>query len=388
MSLPKKTLVVGYVAALALLLGCGGNVNLGGKSVDPDANDGTSTPTNPNRSASASIVKLPNATLGNLTAAGGYLYFTNYGGKQTTGLYRCGRARCKETLVLLRPGSFALPQIFGDRLGVLSYGEGYYGYSSFALPDASDPQVVIEDLPGLQLSPAFFSADFVYFGVLKDRTIYRCAQPGCAGGPTLLTPVRNIDYLQVHAEADELFWSDGSFINRAGDYGRAPPRTLLPDELLSEAPASAFDLQTRPADGVESIAVSGGMLYASVARSQDGTQCDSFCPHEIVGWPVAGGPSQVFFKSDSLLRAVAVVDGELVWLDSGTGFDAATISSCRVEACEATRREVGDVRAEDAVFSLDDQNLYWVEATQRWSNGLFEGFTVDEIRSAPRLPKP
>jgi hypothetical protein len=381
------------LATIALLVGCGGNVNVGGKGSSGDSNDNDDPPTTstPDPSASTSVVKLPEVALGDLAVAGAYLYFNAYGSKQTQGLYRCEKARCKSTLKLLVKGSFAFPQVFDDRLGVSRFGEGDFDLVSFALPDASGAEVVQTDLPAAPATPALFAENFVYFSVLTDNSVYRCAQPDCANGPERIAATRARNYVKLHAEGDFLFWCDDSFINRTRSDGQTPIEILLPDELLSTAPAAALDPNGRPADRVESIAVADGVLYASVARSQNGESSDSFSPHEIVGWPSAGGAMQVFFKSDALLRHVAIVDGELIWLGASTkttSIDAATISSCRVEACQQTYRELGEVQPENAVFTADEHDLYWVEAVARKNGEFIEGFTVDEIRRAPRLPKP
>lgn len=388
-----RTSVASFATTLALLIGCGGNVNLGGKgsNADSNGNDDPPTTTDPDPSASTSVVTLPEVVLESLAVAGDYLYFTGYKHTQTLGLYRCEKARCKATLKLLVKGSFGFPQVFDDRLGLTRFGEGNFDLVSFGLPDASDPEEVLKNLPALQPTPALFREDFVYFSVLMDSNIYRCARPTCAAGPERIAPILARNYVELHAGGDFLFWSEQSFINRVRNDGQTPVESLLPDELLSAAPVEAFDPDTAPADGVESIAIGDGALYASVARSQTGAGCDSSCPHEIVGWPVAGGAIQVFFKSDRLLRNVAIVDGELMWLGpskkSGS-IDAATISSCRVEACQQTYRELGEVQPEGAVFAADEHDLYWIEAVAQMKSGFVEGFKVEEIRRAPRLPKP
>jgi hypothetical protein len=388
MSLLERTLV----ASLTLLLGCGGNVNLGGKhSPNDDSNDDSPMTGDPDASGSTSVLKLRDITARNLAVDGDYLYFTGNSANDTLGLYRCNKTGCKETLSLLVKGNFAFPQVFSDRLVVSSFGEGNYEITSFALPSATDPRVVVSDLPALQPTPALFTEKFAYFGLVMDGNAYRCAQPDCPAGPELIAPIRNRDFVAFHAEADQLFWSDNSFINRVGAYGSAPVQTLLPDELLSEASAEALSPDSPPLDGVESITVADGMLYASVARSQDGRPCDSYCPHQIVGWPVSGGAIQVFFSSDTLLRNVAVVDGELMWLGPSAKLAderAARVSTCRIEACEATHRALGEVRAESAIFTADDHDLYWVESKERKPGHFYDGFTVDEIRRAPRLMKP
>jgi hypothetical protein len=387
-----NTSLASLAATLALLLGCGGNVNLGGKpssGTGSDPNDDESMTADPDPTASTSVVKLPDVALGNLAVAGDYLYFTGYNGGKEMGLYRCAKTRCKATLKLLVKGNFAAPQVFGDRLGVSSFGEGNYGFTSFALPGGTDPRVVVTDLPALFASPALFTADFVYFALLMDNSLYRCAQPDCAAGPERIAPILSRNYVKLYADADRLFWSDSYFINRAGDYGRAPVETLLPDEQLSKAPADVLNGEIS-LDLVESIAVGDGVLYASVARSQDEPPCNGTCPHEIVGWPASGGASQLFFRSETLLRSVAIVDGELMWLGPSKTLaaDAATISTCRVEACEATHRELGQVRAEDFIFVADEDYVYWFEAKAELSGEFVTGFKVDEIRRAARLPKP
>ena len=390
MSQLKRMLAVSCTATIAFLIGCGGNVDLGGKGAGASANDDTSTTTDSNPPVGTSVLKLPGVTLEDLVVAGDHLYFTAYGAK-TPGLYRCNKQRCEATLKLLVKGWFGFPQVVGDRLGVSRFNEqtaGNFELMTFALPDASAPQVVVSDLPGLQPTPGLFTKDFVYFALLMDRTIYRCAQPDCAAGPEQLAPNPALDSVKLEADSGRLLWTDGSFIYRAGDDGVAPAEILQPDEQLSAAPPRTLNPEY-PVDGVDSIAVHDGMLYASVARSQTGRGCDSTCPHEIVGWPVEGGPIQVFFKSDTRLSNVAIVDGELMWFRPLTAVsDAATMSTCRVEACEATYRELGQVRSEDGVFAAGEQDVYWVEARAAYMGESFTGFHAEEIRRSPRLPKP
>jgi hypothetical protein len=387
-----RTSFLGLAATLALLLGCGGNVNLGGKGSDGGSTpkDETPTTTEPDPSASTSVVKLPEVMLDDLVVAGDYLYVTAYGAA-TQGLYRCNKESCKATLKLVAKGGFAFPQVLGDRLGVTRFFNdtgGRFDLMTFALPDASDPQIVVGDLPAIQVTPGLFTKDFVYFALLMDRTIYRCAQPNCSAGPEQIAPNPAVNYTKLEAEAGLLFWTDGTIIYRTSNDGLTPVEALLPDEQLSKAPADASTSETYPLDGVQSIAVQNGMIYAAVARSQDGRPCDSFCPHQIVGWPVNGGAIQVFLESDTRIRNVAIVDGELLWLGpSETPNDAATMSTCRVEACEATQRKLGETIADYGVFATDDKHVYWFEAKAQTTD-FFSGFEVDEIRRAKRLPKP
>jgi hypothetical protein len=391
----RRAPFLGLAATLALLLGCGGNVNLGGKGSDGGSNpkDETPTTTEPDPSASTSVVKFPEVRLDDLVVAGDYLYFFAYGGA-TQGLYRCNKESCKATLKLVAKGSFAFPQVLGDRLGVTRFNDaGAAGANvdlmTLALPDASDPQIVVGDLPAIQATPGLFTKDFVYFALLMDKMIYRCAQPNCAAGPEQIAPNRARNYVKLEADAGLLVWTDGTFIYRTGNDGLTPVETLLPDEQLSAAPADASSSETYPLDGVQSIAVQNGTIYAAVARSQDGRPCDSFCPHQIVGWPVNGGAIQVFLKSETRIRNVAIVDGELLWLGPSEtpSNDAATMSTCRVEACEATQRKLGEIFADYGVFAADDKHVYWFEAKAQ-PPGSFSGFEVDEIRRAKRLPKP
>ena len=156
--------LLGLVSTLVLLGGCGANVDLGGKRPSDALTNEPPEVTEPDASGSSSVAKLTHLHLNNVAVAGDYLYFHGFEGgdleSQNMGIYRCEKDRCVPTLRLLVEGNFTHPQVFDGRLGVNSRSEETYGFTSFALPDASDVRVVLKDLPDFYQTPALFTADF------------------------------------------------------------------------------------------------------------------------------------------------------------------------------------------------------------------------------------
>jgi len=397
--------------AFGLLSGCSGNVNLGGKGTDTSANDEAApVSTNPN-AAGESVVTINQTSIFDLAVAGDFLYFSQAGDLPRTGLYRCRKSDCQATVEGLLKAEVGRLQLFGERLGVATWTTGNVWLGSYALPAASDEQIAIRDLPGQNLISSYFSHGFVYFLLLVDAGIYRCALPNCPAGPELLSHTGGIrSNFEIRADAERVFWSDKSFIYRAADYGRKPAQRLLPDELLSEAPSTPDpeDAEEGPKERVESITAGDGAVYAVISHSETGGPCNYLdqilaegqigapCPHRLVRWPSDGGPSETLLSSNSYLGSLELFDGELTWLGpslrSPTNSVAATISTCRVEACEATKRDLGEGREDSPALVADDSHVYWLEnvfSSSTTSGGTIDtGSTINEIRRAPRLPRP
>jgi|GEM_PF-4446324 len=379
----------------AVLSACGGNVSLGGK--DAQANGAAGAAATPNATPSSGderVLKRQDLTLYELIVAGDYLYLV---GQTSTdnGVFRCRKADCEATFALFVSGNVAHAQAFGDRLGFRRSEYASYGFASVAFSAPKDEHFVIRGLPGDTGLPPLFYDDFVYFSVADDRSLYRCSLPACADNPERLAGTRGHTSLTPRAQGDYLVWFEGSFIYRAAGYGTEPAIALLPDDLLSEAPAAALNPEDSPGDVVDAIDVGNGLLYASVGRSPDGRGCDSFCPHDVVAWPLLGGSAQHFFKSETRLQNLRIFDNELVWLSPSTktsnSIDAATISTCRIEACEATRRDLGEATFDLANVVADDQDLYWIAAEPSAlppGNEFSTGFELNQIRRASRLPAP
>jgi len=384
---------------VAVVSGCGGNVNLGGKGFEGGglADGGAlNSAESPDFPESEPVAKLPeDFSLGTLAVAGDYLYFSGFDGKLVAGLYRCKKSNCdatRERLPNARGSVFSL-QPFGERLGVANLENGAYWLGSYALPDGSDRQVAIGDLPPSSQTLPLFHDGFVYFSVDVEYGAYRCPLPDCSNTPKRIGGTHNLDSVTIQADGEAVFWTDGSFIYRAGAHGDEAPQTLLPDATLSEAPAGATAVDASASDGVVSIAASDGWLYAAVTHSETGEPCDSFCPYRMERWPVEGGEREILFDIDGVIRRVFVLGGELAWLDRSLrdpgNLDAAVLSTCRVEACEATRRDLGEVRPDFKALVGDEVDWYWLEAEPAVSQGLPNNAVLDrEIRRAPRLPPP
>jgi hypothetical protein len=374
------------------LLGCGGRVNLGGntdESPGPDSGGRASdAPDSEDSSESERVAELAeDFGASTLAIAGEFLYFSG-----RPGLYRCRKADCGSTREHLpdASGEIWVLQINEQRLGVTSVDDGSFSLGSYALPDATDRQIAIQQLPTFwPFNPLFFG-DFVYFSLNGEEGVYRCELPDCAAGPERIGRVLSGN-TTIRADGQLVFWRDSQFIYRADDYGHEMPRALLPDAMLSEAPDSAAS-----ADGSEpviaAIAAGGGMLYASIWQFESGQPCDSSaCPSVVARWPVDGGAREVLFTSERPVLALFLFDGELAWLSlSALGYDPATLSSCRVEACEMTRRDLGQVKADLAALVADERDLYWLEAKPAETLTAFRNssFADRQIRRAPRLPPP
>jgi hypothetical protein len=140
----------------------------------------------------------------------------------------------------------------------------------------------------------------------------------------------------------------------------------LPDAELSEAPASTMAPEGELADDVGAMTAGEGALYAAVKDPAADAACGVACPRRITRWPSGGGPGEVLFNSEkAMVRGLHVFGGELAWAaqsftTSGVPEETSTLSTCRVEACEATRRDLGKVGVAEVV--ADEHDLYWLEA--------------------------
>jgi hypothetical protein len=391
----SKQRAAATVACLAALVGaCGGNVDLGGKGSPPNGTGGAPPASgHPDSSPGELVLNRPDILFMGLTVAGDYLYLVG-SANIDGGVYRCRTSDCEGTLGLFVSGSVLFPQVFDGRLGFTKFNNGSHGFGSVALSNGTDQQVVIDGLPDAQAVQPLFYEGFVYFSIAEDRGLYRCSLPKCGGGPERLARTAGPFGITPRAEADYLLWSDGTFIYRAAGYGTEPVIALLPDDSLREAPVP-LNPDDLPGDVVDAIDVGNGLLYASVGRSPDGRGCDSFCPHDVVAWPVAGGAAQLFFHSETRLQGLRIFGKELVWMDpsrkTSNSLDAATISTCRIEACDATRRELGETTFAWTNVVADEHHVYWIEAKPSPplpGTDVISGFQLSQIRRAARLPVP
>jgi hypothetical protein len=380
------------IASLAALLSaCGGNVSLGGKG--SQANGGTAAAQTPDQTPTAPgerVLKRSDIGLYELIVAGDYLYLVSQGSKDI-GILRCRKSDCEATLAPFVSGNVSYLQAFGDRLAFARAEYASYAFASVAFSNAMDEQLVIRGLPGDPGVPPLFYDDFVFFSVANDRNLYRCSLPACADHPKRLARTKGHFNFTPRADGDRLIWFEGPFIYRAGGYGTEPAIALLPDDSLSEAPAALLSHDEPGVDRVSAIDAGNGVLYASIARSQDGQPCELDCPHELMAWPVLGGAARHLFTSERRLIDLRAFDNELVWTSQTAeqrSHDPATVSTCRVEACDATRRDLGESRGGHAVISADEQDIYWIEAELTTTTPGDPWFQPNQIRRAPRLPAP
>lgn len=360
--------------AAALVSGCGGNVSLGGKgsagSSSSETGEEPEASTDPNLFPSQPVTLLAkDFSLGTLAVAGDFLYFSGVNAKQAGELYRCRKTDCDATRELLKTvsGAIASLQVVGDRLGVTNYANGNFWLGSYGLPGATDPQIAIGDLPAMNAVSSQFLGDFVYFALGIDEGIYRCSLPECPNGPERIGLARRTapGGVQVCADGQLVFWTDRALIYRAGDYGHDPARGLLPDAELSEAPAGAMASRDELADDVGAMTAGEGALYAAVKDPAADKACGAACPRQIMRWPTSGGPGEMLFSTDAMVRGLYVFGSELAWValsftSLGVPEETSTLSTCQVDACEATRRDLGKVGFGGPV--ADEHDLYWLEA--------------------------
>lgn len=395
--------------ALALLLsGCGGNVNLGGKgsagsgSGSGGTDSASQAPTDPELAPSEPAAKLADDfSLGTLAVADDFLYFSGVNAKEAGELYRCRKDSCDRTRELLTSvgGIIASLQVFDQRLGVTSYDTGLPGgefwLGSYALPSATDERIAVRGLPGGSAVSPQFLGGFVYFSLGVESGIYRCALPDCPNGPERIGRAERAAPGQIHlcSDGELIFWTDRRLIYRAADYGKEPARALLPDAELSDAPADITRPEFDSIDDVEAMAAGDGFLYAAVNPAETGAQCGASCPRHVMRWPTSGGPSEELFSTEEMVLKLFLLDGELGWLSlsfqPGDPDQLPVLSTCRVEACEATRRKLGRVSARSLV--ADERDWYWLEAQvveREAGSASVPELSFRQIRRAPRLPPP
>lgn len=124
------------------------------------------------------------------------------------------------------------------------------------------------------------------------------------------------------------------------------------------------------------------MLYATVQVGASG--CPD-CQTTFARWPVAGGAREDVLVTSDVVSNFHVFGAELVWLAvRPDDRDRATLSTCRIEACSATLRHLGQVRADLRGIAADAERLYWFQ-TARIDPG---NFSEIAMRSVTLLPAP
>ena len=393
---PGETARVSCAALVFLALNaCGGDVNLGGKRSDPAPSGAGGAPpvqNDPNPSASEPITTLDrDFSLGTLAVAGDYLYFSGVGAKGGGELHRCRKTTCESTRELLTSvsGSIGSLQVYGERLGVTSHTAGSFWLGSYALPGATDERIAIADLPTRSPVASHFAGSFLYFALSIDSGIYRCALPDCPTGPERIGSAHAAPgQVNLSSDGELVFWTDRSFIYRAPDYGHGPARARWPDAELSEAPADAKAPEDdRPAESVEEMTAGDGALYAVVKDAAEGAPCESPCARRIVRWPSGGGQRELLLRAEALFQDLFFFGEELAWVTlDQPSHTTATLSSCRIAACEATRRDLGKVYPGAVV--ADDHDLYWLRP-EAVDDQVGSAYVPEaQIRRAARLPAP
>jgi hypothetical protein len=376
----------GFCLAAAMAVcasGCSEEVNLGGNSSNGWPGDGSKTVEGAYAVETELVYQLfPNFVVAHsLAVAGENVYFSGFSNGRAS-LYRCRKTNCQATAERLAKvcDQVGTMQVYEQRLAVSAYGDNTLWLGSYALPSASDKQVVIESLPqGGNLDPLFHGG-FVYWSLQEDAAIYRCALPACTNGPERVGSQINDTWL--FGEGDLIFWLYDGFIHRAAQLGSSPAQRLLADQTLSEAAADAELDASQDYPGI--IATSLGMLYAGL-RSTNPVCQSSDCVGGVVRWPVEGGTRETIHSLEERVSRFFVFENELVWISRHAHYpDLGTLSSCRVEACAATRRDLGQVFSELRGLARDEHHLYWLETA--WIDGT--SFSEIQIRRVARLTAP
>ena len=370
--------------AALLACACGGNVNLGERSgaAQPAPVDETNdAPDDPYHVPSERVMPLePGFSNDTLAVFESYLYFGVIANGRPNGLYRCNKHDCQASMARLPSVAQNLHTlaVYDGRLAVTG-GEEELWIGSYALPDATDKQVVIEQLPAWAVLQPLFHRGYVYWPLSVDQSFYRCPLPDCSGGPTVLSTAFGTS--SARADGDLVFTVEGGAICRAARLGDEPFERLQPDATLSPAPET-IDADDPTQSYATNIATGGGMLYATVQVGASG--CPD-CQTTFARWPVAGGAREDVLVTSDVVSSFHVFGSELVWLavrpDDG---DRATLSTCRIEACSATLRHLGQVRAELRGIAADAERLYWFQ-TARIDPG---NFSEIALRSVALLPVP
>jgi hypothetical protein len=378
--------------------GCGGEVNLGGKSSDSwPGGDATKTVEGPHAVETELVLQFSGfASSQTLAVAGDYLYFTGFRNRNfSLELLRCRKTSCGATVEGLATFTKYVHslQIYEQRLEVTA-GDLYEDWlTSYALPSASDQRIVIDNLPSLGRPYPLFHGGFVYWFLIVDQAIYRCALPACAGGPSRIGTLSNDSWL--YGDGDLIFWLEYGFVHRAAQLADLPAQRLLADQTLSEA--TADDVLDPSRDIAAVIATSQGMLYAGLQSTSPECEGNAFvsgpgnnnCVVSVVRWPVEGGARETIHSLAERVSRIFVFENELVWVSRSADvnrtreIERATLSSCRVEACAATRRDLGQVEAALSGVVRDEHHLYWIESA-------WDGIDLSpiQIRRVARLAAP
>lgn len=367
--------------AALLACACGGEVNLGQRSppaVDDDANE---APDDPLHVPSQRVVPLAAGSSNDTLAVfADYLYFGLSINSGQQGLWRCDKHDCGGTLLRVPnvTEDLATLRVHEQRL-VVTGGVDEAWIGSYALPDVTDRQVVIDRLPRTGWFTPLFHQGYAFWSLSTDQSTYRCALPDCPDGPTKIGPA--FDSSAVQADGDLIFMTDSVAILRSAELGDAPLQRLRPDATLSPAPEDVESFE-RNGPVVDKIETSAGMLYAVVSTASSGC---AGCGTTLARWPVTGGEREELLVTQDHVSEFFVFGSELVWLAPRAGDeDRSTLSTCRLEACSATRRHLGQVRSTLRGIAADKERLYWLQTTRIDP----DNFSEIAIRSVELLPAP
>ena len=350
----------------ALSTACGGNVNLGAREQEGvpvlDTPAGASLD-DPYQVKSERTLELGGVHgLGLLVVAGEFLYLPGYRGQGgNSGFFRCSKRQCQSTFQRLPGvnGALASMQADGERLVFKSVEPGDW-IGSFALPDATDRQVLVEQLPRGDYNGLLSYAGFLYWPVLVDSAYYRCKLPTCVGGPRKSLDVQVATRLS--GDGSSIFTTVDGQIARMTQLGDGPTEFLLPDATLSVVPRASED---QPLDStgefVTDVAASAGLLYG-VIRLPCGQSCCDRCPRLIARWPEGGGSREELFRSAGDVSNLLVAGQELIWVASRPEDpERADLTTCRAEACSRTLRHLASVDAFFQGVAVDAERIYWLD---------------------------
>jgi hypothetical protein len=369
-----------FVLAIATH-GCGQTADLGTDAAPHSDDPGSSESPGGSRGASGDFVFRAQDSVNStrvLAIAGDHLYFPverSDGLSFRTQLMRCEKANCTQTAqaIFETPDSIEKLQVFGDRIGMVEAGHSS-AITTCELPDCTD----VFKLDGLRhgASGCFFAADSIEWSQVNDEAVYRCAMPGCDGGPELL--FAGIVAHQILRSDEVTILHAGRFVWRISGDASKPELLELGAEsrTLGGLDAEASD---DPGSAVGVVAIDGDWLYGSLHTGC--TTESGFCT--VARWPLRGyGPRELIFTGDRPIPDFTVYGGELAArtfrLDVAP-WESSWISLCRTDDCPNTLQEIFAPGWMAALVS-DDDRWYWA-----WNA---DDPSDMEIRSAPRLPVP
>ena len=366
-----------FCTLLALgVLGCNGEVDLGGPSTNGSATSDT-VARQVEAAAGTEVVShfqgIRNFTT--IVTDKDYLYFETLDSSTNASIQRCRKSDCSGTLKLLTQ-PFNYSNVTGLILqgGHLSWLDGKAGLKVCEPPDCANERVVqgyagdawTATGPSVMMDESQF-----YWYLFVDSAIYSCALADCIGGPKLLAP--NVQLNSMVVVAGYVYWVDQApGVMRAAKDGSGTPERLNLDGQGTWG-ASLLDTSGLKAlYGVDNIAVDGPWIYATLYSDASVSTGSSNCTNCVAGKNLIRfrhsepAPALEWLHLDGTKPQAAGYDGgfdavfggELFWVTQ-----EGNLWSCLVDNCSATRRQLGANfynYSANSGFAVDDTDIYWL----------------------------